>query len=369
MTAYLDHAATTPLRPRALDAMMPFLTDDFGNPSGAHSTARRARKAVDEARDSIADCLGVRPGEIIFTSGGTESDNLAIKGVAPGRQMLSSAIEHPAVLEPVRRRSGHFCSVNKDGQVDIGSLESIGFEPGLVSVMAANNETGVIQPIEQVRNAFARRRVTLHSDAVQAVPWLDPADYVAHAELISVSAHKFGGPKGTGALVVKSGTALEPLLHGGGQERELRSGTQNVAGIAGMAAALREVRDGVDQERTRVLTLRDSLITGILHDVPGASLTGRPELLLPGHAHFRFEGIESEALLVLLDEAGIAASAASSCASGALQPSHVLTAMGYSVEESRSGVRFSLGWTSTSQDVDMVLKVLPDTVKRLRAAA
>jgi cysteine desulfurase len=376
--AYLDHAATTPLRPEAREAMLPWLGEHFGNPSGSHAVARAARKAIDEARDSIAALLGCAPNEVVFTGGGTEADNLAIAGSVRARPgpVLASAVEHHAVLHPVESLDGHTMAVDSTGRVDLDRLAvelKVDPAPTVVSVMAANNEVGVVQPLDDVA-AVVRRTApaaTIHSDAVQAAAWLDLTTHADAVDLISVSAHKLGGPQGVGVLVVRSGTPLHALQLGGGQERELRSGTHNVAGIVGMAAALQAKSAARTVEWTRVAALRDRLAVGLRSAVPDVVETAAPDgdrsRLLPGSLHLTIPGAESEALLFLLDEAGVCASAASACASGAQQASHVLAAMGVPLRPDTGALRLTLGWTSTDEDVDQVLEVLPEAVARLRS--
>lgn len=378
--AYLDHAATTPLRPEAREAMLPWLGEHFGNPSGSHSVARAARQAIDEARDSLAADLGCAPNEVVFTAGGTESDNLAIRGVVgahPGK-VLCSAVEHHAVLHVVEQLGGQTVPVDSQGRVDPEGLAARLQEHDdvtLVSVMAANNEVGVVQPLDQVVRVVRRHRpnAAIHTDAVQAAAWLDLTELAAGPDLLSVSGHKLGGPQGVGALVVRRGTPLRAQLVGGGQERELRSGTHNVAGIVGMAAALRAVVAQREDERARVSALRDKLADGLLAAIPEATETvvsaGDRSGLLPGTVHLTIPGAESEALLFLLDEAGVCASAASACASGAQEMSHVLTAVGAPLTLDTGVLRLTLGWTSTQEDVDRVLDVLPEAVARLRSSA
>lgn len=371
---YLDHAATTPLRPEALAAMMPFLTEEFGNPSGSHAVARRARAAIEEAREVVAACLGAQPGEVVFTGGGTEADNLAIAGVcaAAGGLPVCTAVEHHAVLHPCRHLGGRVVGVRPTGVVDLDALaDALDDRVAVVSVMLANNEVGVIQPLEAVADVVRERapRAVLHTDAVQAVPWVDVARLASGAQLISVSAHKFGGPKGVGALVVREGTPLAPILHGGGQERDRRSGTHNVAGIVGMAAALRATVAERAEVAARVARLRDRLADRVLAAVPGARETGERSAKVAGNCHLVLPGVESEALLVLLDEAGVCASAGSACASGALEPSHVLAAMGIPPEEARGALRLSLGRTTTTSDVDRAVEAVVAAVGRLRAVA
>lgn len=370
--AYLDHAATTPLRPEALDAMLPFLTEHFGNPSGSHAVSRAARAAVDEARVTVAEALGCDVGEVVFTGGGTEADNLALAGVVSrrGGTVVCSAVEHHAVLHATAALGGRVVGVGPDGVVDLDALAAaLDDTVSVVSVMLANNEVGVVQPLAEVARVMGRAApdAVLHTDAVQAFPWLDVATLAGPAALVAVSAHKFGGPKGVGALVVRAGTDVEPLLHGGGQERDRRSGTHNVAGIVGMAAAMRATITGREATNARVGALRDRLADGLLAAVPGAVETGARANRIASCCHMRFPGIESEALLVLLDDAGLCASAGSACASGALEPSHVLAAMGVPRSEALASLRLSLGVTTTDDEVDLALKTIPEAVAHLRA--
>ncbi len=421
--AYLDHAASTPMRPEALAVMADVLTGCPGNPSGAHGAARAARLALDDARESIAADLGADPGQVIFTSGGTEAANLAVLGAlaaratVPGRTgvgltsrpgadiapdpavrpdlldppappapsapsgphrqpgtIVVAAMEHHAVLEAVaaaRRHLGHpvvTVPTRGDGTVDLDALAAyLTHEVAFVSVMTVNNEIGTVQPLAEVA-ALARERAPgalLHTDAVQAAPWMAVGELAAGYDLVSVSGHKFGGPKGIGVLMARCPVA--PVVVGGGQERERRSGTPNVAGAVAMAAALRSSAARRETEGTRVSALRDRLTDGLLASVPGATETGARELKVPGIAHLCFAGVEGEALVVLLDAAGVAVSAGASCASGATQPSHVLSSMGMSRADASSGIRFSLGWTTTDAEVDHVLDAVPRSVARLRA--
>jgi cysteine desulfurase len=381
--AYLDHAATTPLRPEAFEAMRPYLDGGFGNPSGGHAESRRARLALDEARQLIAELLGADLGEVVFTSGGTEADNLAVTGGweanlsgggAP-TALVCTAMEHHAVLNTCRalapRAGAELREVRsgKDGLVDLDHLAaSCTPEVGLVSVMAVNNETGTVQPLEAVAELVRTRSpgAVLHTDAVQAAPWFDLAALTGSFDLVAVSAHKFGGPQGVGALVARAGTGLAPLLHGGGQERERRSGTPNVGGVVGMAAALAATVDEQRATGARVAALRDRLADGLLGSVAGMAESGDRRHRAPGHLHLRVTGVASEALVVLLDRAGVAASAGAACSSGAVEPSHVLEAMGLDRAEAASGIRFSLGSTTTLADVDLALAAVPSVVAQLR---
>jgi cysteine desulfurase len=378
MSAYLDHAATTPLRPEAAEAMAPFLTGRFGNPSGSHAVARAARAAIEEARETVAAALGAAPGEVVFTGSGTEADNLAVLGAvgaargagAPGRAVCTS-VEHDAVLESVRALGGSMVVVGSDGVVDLGALEAaLGPDVAVVSVMLANNEVGIIQPLDAVVDVVRRKApgAVVHTDAVQAFAWLDVAALAARADLVAVSAHKFGGPQGVGALVVRNGVRLSAVLHGGGQEQGRRSGTHNVAGIVGLAAAAHATVSQREVTVARVGARRDRLADGLLKAVPGAVETGSRERKVAGSCHLRLPGVESEALLFLLDEAGICASAGSACASGALEPSHVLLAMGVPEAEAGSALRLSLGWSSTDAEVDAALEAVPAAVARLRSS-
>ncbi len=387
--AYFDHAATSPLRPEVAEAMAPFAGERFGNPSGVHRRAREARRALEDAREQVGELLGCHPAEVVFTSGGTESDNLAVLGSLAARTgtdgpmaIVCSAVEHAAVLRTceaaasaVARWMGigavelRIAPVKANGAVDLGALEQLlGPEVGLVSIMLANNEVGTIQPLGEIA-ALVRRlapSAALHTDAVQAATFLDLAAAASDADLVSISAHKLGGPQGVGVLVVREGTPLRPIHHGGGQERERRAGTHNVAGAVGIASALAVAARVRSQEVPRVRALRDRLADGLLAAVPKCVASVPRDEALPGHCHLRFEGVEQEELLVLLDEAGICAAGGAACASGAIEPSHVLLAMGVSPDDARSSVRFSLGYTTTDQDVDRALEVVPAAVARLR---
>jgi len=376
MSAYLDHAATTPMRPEALEAMLPALGDLFGNPSGGHRVARRAQRLVDDAREDLADALGAHPGELIFTSGGTEADNLAVHGQREGRRVLCSAVEHHAVLDPVLLAGGEIVPVTEAGLVDLDALAAA-LDPSvaLVSVMLANNEIGTVQPLAAVAELVRRHapNARLHTDAVNAFSWADVASAASGADLISVSAHKFGGPKGVGALVARRGVQLSPLLVGGGQERERRAGTPNVAGIVAMAAAARVTVESRDQMVATIAARRDRLVDGLLTALPGtvetAVVAGSRAHKVAASGHLCFPGVESEALLFLLDRENISASAASSCASGAIQTSHVLLALGVPPDLAKGAVRLSLGWSTTDAEIDHALAVIPDSVRRLQSHA
>lgn len=382
---YLDHAATTPLRPEARVAMLPWLGERFGNPSGAHRVAREARRAIDEARDVVAEVVGCRPGDVVFTSGGTEADNLAVRGVHAARPglVLAGAIEHDAVLEPIRAVGGCTVPVDGRGVVDLDALAALldaatageastaVAAPTLVSVMVANNEVGTIQPVRDVARVVHERSpdAAVHADAVQAAAWLPLPDLLADTDLVSISSHKVGGPQGVGALVARPGTPLRAVALGGGQERELRSGTHDVAGIVGFAAALGAVLAQREATAAAVRARRDRLAAGLHAAVPGLVETAAGADTLPGTLHVCLPGVESEALLFLLDEAGVCASAASACASGAQQASHVLAAMGVPADQARGALRLSLGWSTTDGDVDHALAAIPAAADRLREVA
>jgi cysteine desulfurase len=379
--AYLDYAATTPMRPEAVAAMQPFLSETFGNPSGGHAAARAAKTALEEAREQVAVSLGAETGEVVLTGGGTEADNLAVKGGALaareaglGDGVVTTAFEHKGVLAACDRleregfRVGRV-AVDRGGVVDLDALAgALDERTVMVSVMLVNNEVGTIQPLDDVAALVRERapRAALHTDAVQAVPWLDVAAATAAADLVAISAHKFGGPKGVGALVVRGGRPVTPLIEGGGQERGLRSGTSNVAGSVAMAAALRATERARDDDTARVRTLRDRLARGLSEAVPGCFFNGDERRKVAGNCHVGFRGVEAEALLVLLDRRGVSAAAGSSCSSGATEPSHVLEAMGVPRDDALASIRLSLGFASTVGDVDVALEALPGAVDQLR---
>jgi cysteine desulfurase len=378
--SYLDHAASTPMRPEAVAAMLPFLTDHPGNPSGGHAVARAAKTALEEAREQVAEILGCAPGEVVFTGGGTEADNLAVKGAARARleagvdSVVISAIEHKGVLAPAQRLETEgfrvaTVGVDHGGIVDLDQLaDALDEHTAVVSVMLVNNEVGTIQPLAEVAALVAERapHAVLHTDAVQAVPWLDVAAATSGCDLVAISGHKFGGPKGVGVLVVRDGVALLPEIEGGGQERGLRAGTVNVAGVVALATALRVTHEKRAEEIAWVRKLRDRLATGLIETIPETFTNGDPEHKVAGNCHLGFPGLEAEALLVTLDAAGIYAAAGSSCSSGATEPSHVLEAMGLSRPDALASIRLSLGYASTVSDVNTALDVIPGAVERLR---
>jgi cysteine desulfurase len=379
---YLDHAASTPMRPEAVAAMLPFLADHPGNPSGAHAAARAAKTALEAARETVASVLGARPDEVVFTGGGTEADNLAVKGGARAARrragldgVVTTAFEHKGVLAAARRleREGFRVTeagVTPAGLVDLDDLaRRLDDRTALVSVMGVNNELGTVQPLPEVV-AIVRDRAPqaqVHTDAVQAVPWVDVAMLAAGVDLVAISGHKFGGPKGIGALVVRNGVQLDAEIEGGGQERGVRAGTVNVAGVVALATALRLTHDRRGEETARIGALRDRLQAGLLAAVPDAFVNGDNTHRTAGHLHVGFPGIESEALLVLLDQQGLCAAAGSSCSSGATEISHVLAAMGMDRARAEASIRLSLGYASTPADVDRALALIPAAVAQLRA--
>ena len=352
--------------------MRPWLEGRFGNPSGAHTVARAARAALDDARDTIAGILGVPPGGVVFTSGGTESDTLAVLGAVGARPgaIVVSAVEHPAVLESANAsgQEVRVAPVGPDGVLDTDGLRRLlDPEVSVVSIQTANQETGVFQPIAGIARLVRRRapNALFHTDAVQAAPWVDLAEVTAAADMLSVSGHKLGGPQGIGVLGIRGRPRLRPVLQGGGQERELRSGTQNVAGAVGLAAAAAARAADRDQTSARVRALRDELAARILAAVPGCLATAAGSDRTPGHLHLILPGVESEALLVLLDEAGVCASAGSACASGAMQPSPVLLAMGATKEEALSTLRLTLGPGNVRDEIDFAATEIAAAAQRL----
>ena len=379
---FLDAAATTPVRREVLEAMWPFLTGDFGNPSSHHTLGESAATALADARSSVAASLGCRPGEVIFTSGGTEADNLAVKGIALARQaadpsrnrVVISAVEHHAVEESARyleRFHGFTVDVvpvDGHGLVTPQALRSLlRPETALVSIMYANNEVGTVQPIADLAAAAAGLGIPFHTDAVQAAGWL-PLDTAAlGVDALSLSGHKLGAPKGCGVLYVKGRTRLEPLLHGGGQERGRRSGTENVAGAVGLAAALALAAASQREQAARVTALRDSFIRAVLAGVPNAVLTGHPEQRLPSVASFCFPGTSGESVLLELERQGVVCSSGSACAAGSDEPSTVLTAMGIPREVAQTAVRFSFSPTVTAGELDAAGRAVAAAVAGVRS--
>lgn len=386
---YLDHAATTPVDPVVLEAMLPYFTTHFGNPSSIYRAGRAALHALDEARDQVASIMGASPREIIFTGSGSESDNLAIRGVAlaqrqagRGAHIITSAIEHHAVLHTVEQLQAVFgfevtiLPVDGNGLVQPDDLRAaLRPDTVLVSIMYANNEIGTVQPVAELGAICRERGVPFHTDAVQA-PGALPLDVrTLNVDLMTIAAHKFYGPKGAGVLYVRRGTPLLPQITGGGQERRRRAGTENVPAIVGMATALRLAEERRESDSAHCARLRDRLVRSILDRVPGARLNGHPTRRLPNNASLSFEGVEGESILLLLDRYGIAASSGSACTSGSLEPSHVLLALARATGAETApevasalpgAVRFTFGRDNTDADVDVVLDVLPDIIAQLR---
>ncbi|MHB9144419.1 MAG: cysteine desulfurase NifS [Symbiobacteriia bacterium] len=374
---YLDHAATTPARPEVIAAVAAAMDMAFGNPSSLHAFGREARRVLEEGREQVARLIGAEPAEIVFTSGGTEADNLAVLGVARanrerGRHIITSAAEHHAVLHTCQalEKEGFrvtYLPVDREGMVRPEDLaQALTEDTILVSVMAANNEVGTVQPVAELARLAHERGIYFHTDAVQAVAQVPVDVNEWNVDLLSLTGHKFYGPKGVGALYVRRRTRILPALFGGGQERGLRSGTQNVPGVAGLAKAA-ELAIAELPERTRLLeTLRGQLWQGLQAAIPDLSLNGHPTHRLPGNLSVNVHGVEGETLLLSLDMKGIALSAGSACASGSLEPSHVLKAMGLTNETARGALRFSLGRGNTAADIDYVLAELPPLVAKLR---
>jgi len=377
---YLDHAATTSVHPNAVEAMLPYFTESYGNPSSSYALARDARRAIDDARDAVADLLGARSTEIIFTSGGSESDNLAIKGVAMassdrGRHIVTTAVEHHAVLhtgEFLERYLGYevtYVPVDTFGRVDPDDVgRALRPDTVIVSVMLANNEVGTIQPLAEITRLAHERGIPVHTDAVQGGSSLDLDVGKLGIDLLSLSSHKFQGPKGVGLLYVRRGTPILPQQQGGGQERGMRAGTENTAGIVGATTALRLAQENRSAFLEHCTALRDYLVEGLLERVEDAVLTGHPTDRLANSASFAFRGADGEAMLMALDAEGIAASAGSACTSGTLEVSHVLRAMGLDDDLGGGSLRLTLGRDNSRADVDQVLEVLPGIVERARAA-
>jgi cysteine desulfurase len=374
---YFDNAATSPVRAEVVEAMSPFHAHVYGNPSSLHQTGQRAKRALEEARRTVADVIGADPGEIFFTSGGTESNNLALRGVAHakagrGRHIITSSIEHHSVLNVCHalEKEGFevtYLPVDRSGGVDLVALmESIRTDTILVSIMLANNEVGVIQPLSQVSAMIRARGIVLHTDACQAIGKMPVCVRYLGVDLLSLTAHKFYGPKGQGALYVRKGTGITPLLQGGHQERLLRPGTENLAGIAGLSAAIRLASEALPAESIRIGALRDRLEREVLARIDDVSLNGHRDLRVCNIANISFGALEAESLLLVLDMQGIAVSTGSACNAGSTEPSHVLLAMGLDQDLAQGSLRFSLGRQNTQAEVDELIEVLAETVDRLR---
>ena len=374
-SVYMDYAATTPVQPEVLEAMLPYFSERFGNPSSLYALAREAKEAVEEARGRAAAAIGADPGEVFFTAGGTEADNWAIKGTAlrgKGDHIVTSAIEHHAVIHPCRalEKQGYrvtYLPVDEFGRVDPADAEdAIADETILVSVMAANNEIGTIQPIRAIADIAHDHGVPFHTDAVQAIGAYPVDVDDMGADLLALSAHKFGGPKGAGALYIRRGTRVGTFMDGGAQERGRRAGTENVPGIVGLGRAIEVATADIEGHSRRLVAMRDRLIRGILDDIPDTRLNGHPVERLANNVSVAFRYVEGESILLLLDALGIAASTGSACTSASLEPSHVLTACGLPHEEAHGSLRLTLGSRNTEEDVDYVLSVLPGVIGRLR---
>ena len=373
---YLDHAATTPVHPEVIAAMLPHFHNSFGNPSSIHSFGRESRQAVDDAREKVAKILGASAREIFFTSGGTEADNIAIQGVAlakkgQGRHIITSQIEHHAVLDTCKYLETQgfavtYLPVDEYGRVRIEDVKAA-FRPDtiLITIMHANNEVGTIQPIREISAIAREHKVTFHTDAVQTVGSIPVNVDDLGVDMLTLSAHKFYGPKGVGVLYIRKGTKLKPLYHGGGQERKFRPGTENHVGIIGLAKALEIATADMDTKQAEIMALRDKLMAGLL-DIPEVKPNGHPTERLPGNVNISIRYVEGESLILSLDMQGVAVSSGSACTSGSLDPSHVLLAMGLSHGEAHGSLRLTLGRDNTPADIDYVLSALPPIVDRLR---
>lgn len=378
MTVYADNAATTQIAPQVLEAMLPYLKEQYGNPSTLYRLGRESKIAIEKARSQVAQAIDAREEEIFFTGSGTESDNMALKGVLYGpaakgkKGLITTKMEHHAILHTAQalKKEGFqvaFLDVDSQGLVDLEQLkEAIGPDTALVSIMAANNEVGSIQPLEEIGAICREQGVLFHTDAVQAFGHIPIDVNKMNIDLLSLSAHKINGPKGAGALYIRKGLSLRPVIEGGGQERNRRSGTENVAGIVGLGAAAQLAMETMAEESVRLEKLAHKLTEGVLR-IPETILTGHPTRRLPGACSFAISAIEGESLVLYLDMEGICASTGSACSTGSLDPSHVLTAIGLSHEVAHGSLRLTLGRFNTEEDVDTILEKLPQVVDRLRA--
>lgn len=374
---YLDNSATTPLKKEVLNAMMPYLTEDYGNPSSIYEIGRTAKSAIESARKKVADAIGAQPSEIYFTGCGSEADNWAIKGIAQakikrGKHIISSAIEHHAVLHTLNylEKQGFevtYLPVDEFGKISLIDLENaIRPDTILITVMTANNEVGTIQPINEIGRIAREHNIVFHTDAVQAIGTMEINVNDMNIDMLSLSGHKFGGPKGIGALYIKNGIRPEIFMHGGAQERARRAGTENVASIVGLGEAITLATSNIPEKAAKISYLRDYLIKNITEKIPYVKLNGHPTDRLAGNVNFSFSYIEGESLLLMLDINGIAASSGSACTSGSLDPSHVLLAMGLPHETAHGSLRISIGEQNTKDEIDKVIEVLPQIVQRLR---
>ena len=377
-TTYMDYSATTYVKPEVLDAMMPFFTEKFGNPSSFYGISRETKMAIDNARAQVAKAINCDPNEVYFTGGGSEADNWAIKGIATahmkkGNHIITTKIEHHAVLHTCAflEKFGFevtYLDVNEEGFVDLKQLEeAITDKTILVSIMFANNEIGTIQPIKEIGALCREKKVLFHTDAVQAVGSVPVDVKEMNIDLLSLAGHKLYGPKGIGALYIRRGIRIDNLIHGGGQERGRRAGTENIPGVVGLGKAIELATENIEENRARLTVLRDKLIDGILERIPYARLNGpRGDKRLPGNSNISFEFIEGESILLSLDFEGICASSGSACTSGSLDPSHVLLAIGLPHEKAHGSLRTTLGAASTEEDVEKLLNELPPIIERLR---
>ncbi len=374
---YFDHAATTPVDSRVLQKMLPYFTENFGNPNSQHAYGRRTAAAVDEARDTVASLIGAKPNEIYFTSGGTESDNWALRGAAHanaerGKHLIVSAVEHPAMISTAKelQKEGFevtFAAVDEFGRVDLQKLkDSIRPDTTFIGVMTANNEIGTLQPIAEISALARERGILFFTDAVQAAGALQLNVKEPAVDMLSFSGHKFYGPKGVGVLYVRSGVRVGKIITGGHQERSMRGGTTNVPGIVGLAEAFRIANEEMAQNNAHVSAIRDRFIARVLHEIPYVKLNGHPKDRLPNNANFSFRYIEGESLLFSLDLAGIAVSSGSACSSGSLEPSHVLLATGLPEGLAHGSIRFSFGKENTAEQIDIAVEKLKEIVVRLR---
>ena len=371
----MDHAATTPVDREVLEAMLPYFCEEYGNASSLHSFGQNAKEALEDAREKVAELINAESDEIIFTGSGTESDNIALKGIAfknRGKHIITSNIEHPAVYNTcrfleARRFKVTYIPVDKEGIVSVEDIENaITNDTLLISIMHANNEIGTIQPIEEIGKLANEKGIYFHTDAVQSVGKI-PVDVERfNIDLLSISSHKICGPKGVGALYIRKGTSLEPLLHGGGHERGLRSSTENIPGIVGLGKATELAKERIEKDAEHLTKLRDKLIKGVLDNIEESYLNGHPKKRLPNNANFRFSCIEGEALVLRLNSVGIASSTGSACSSKKLEPSHVLLALGLLPEQAHGSLRLTLGRENTEDDVEYVLESLPGIVDKLR---
>ncbi|SFH47333.1 cysteine desulfurase [Tindallia magadiensis] len=377
MKVYLDYSATTPVKPEVFNAMTPYLRDYYGNPSSLHSYGRENKKAIDTARDQIAQTLKAKPEEVFFTGGGSEADNWAIKGTAEalknkGRHIITTSIEHHAVLHTCQHleKQGYevtYLPVNEEGIISVEELKShLREDTILITIMYANNEIGTIQPIQEIATIAKEHKILFHTDAVQAYGHLEINTQDLPVDMISISAHKLYGPKGVGALYIRKGTRIHNLIHGGAQERKKRAGTENIAGIVGFGKAAELAYSQLSEHVAHLTELRDYLLKGIQQTIPYTKLNGHREKRLPNNVNVSFEFIEGESMLLSLDMVGIAASSGSACTSGSLDPSHVLLSLGLSHEMAHGSLRLTLGDQNTKEEIDYVLEQLPPIVQRLR---